>query len=238
MADPFYSSCADVLSVCQTNREDLDALLDPKTGFASRLRDLCDEQCVQPPSFVYETDPAQLNPRLKAILASDVGYIPQEKIDALRMESNTWALLQCIMPCVYRPISPGKTSLTKTTFSHRKQQFPVWPSPQQLLQENPYTPTSTLAQAIMHSSRLFYELVIVREWLHDTAPPPPVPDAATGYWKFTKYQLMQALRTGNRMQSDGLVREMDPDAPNRDDTRGLAADDAVRIFVAPAIYRK
>lgn len=83
----------------------------------------------------------------------------------------------------------------------------------------------------MHSSRLFYELVIVREWLHDTAPPPPVPDAATGYWKFTKYQLMHALRTGNRMQSDGLAREMDPDAPNRDDTRGLAADDAVRIVL-------
>jgi hypothetical protein len=58
MADPFYSSCADVLSVCQANRENLDALLDPKTGFASRLRDLCDEQCVQPPSFVCETDPA------------------------------------------------------------------------------------------------------------------------------------------------------------------------------------
>lgn len=121
---------------------------------------------------------------------------------------------------------------TKGIFRHRKQQFPEWPSPQQLLQENPYTPTSTLAQAIMHSSRLFYELVIVREWLHDTAPPPPVPDAATGYWKPTKYQLMQALRTGNRMQSDGLVREMDPDAPNRDDARGLAADDSVCMFVA------
>ena len=33
------------------------------------------------------------------------------------------------------------------------------------------------------------------------------------------------------MQSDGLAREMDPDAPNRDDTRGLAADDAVRIVL-------
>ena len=130
-------------------------------------------------------------------------------------------------------VSPcEKTRLNEGTFRHRKQQFPEWPSPQQLLQENPYTPTSTLAQAIMHSSRLFYELVIVREWLHDTAPSPPVPDAATGYWKFTKYQLMQALRTGNRMQSDGLVREMDPDAPNRDDARGLASDDAVRTFVA------
>ena len=46
---------------------------------------------------------------------------------------------------------------------------------------------------------------------------------------------MQALRTGNRMQSDGLVREMDPDAPNRDDARGLAADDAVRVLVAYGI---
>lgn len=79
----------------------------------------------------------------------------------------------------------------------------------------------------MHSSRLLFELVIVREWLHDTAPTPPQPEAATGYWRFTKYQLMQALRTGNRMQSDGLVREMDPDAANREDGRGLAADDAV-----------
>ena len=48
---------------------------------------------------------------------------------------------------------------------------------------------------------------------------------------------MQALRTGNRMQSDGLVREMDPDAPNRDDARGLAADDAVRMFVTLGVSR-
>jgi hypothetical protein len=132
-------------------------------------------------------------------------------------------------------VLPYERNRLNKGFRHRKQQLPEWPSPQQLLQENPYTPTSTLAQAIMHSSRLFYELVIIREWLHDTAPPPPVPDAATGYWKFTKYQLMQALRTGNRMQSDGLVREMDPDAPNRDDARGLAADDAVRVLVASEI---
>jgi nuclear pore complex protein Nup107 len=81
----------------------------------------------------------------------------------------------------------------------------------------------------MHSSRLLFELVIVREWLHDTAPTPPKPETATGYWKFTKYQLMQALRTGNRMQSDGLVREMDPDAASREDGRRLAADDSVCI---------
>ena len=141
--------------------------------------------------------------------------------------------LSCSQLCrAFAVLFCEKTWSNKCAYRHRKQRFPEWPSPQQLLQENPYTPTSTLAQAIMHSSRLFYELVIVREWLHDTAPPPPVPDAATGYWKFTKYQLMQALRTGNRMQSDGLVREMDPDAPNRDDARGLAADDAVCVLVS------
>ena len=48
-----------------------------------------------------EPTPLNRTPRLKEILASDVGYIPQEKIDALRMEGNTWALLQCIMPCVF-----------------------------------------------------------------------------------------------------------------------------------------
>ena len=37
------------------------------------------------------------------------------------------------------------------------------------------------------------------------------------------------------MQSDGLAREMDPDAPNRDDARGLAADDAVRMPMTPGI---
>ena len=65
MADPFYASCADVLSVCQAQRQDLDALLDPKTGFASRLRDLCQDQCVQQPSSVCGTDPAQLNTQVE-----------------------------------------------------------------------------------------------------------------------------------------------------------------------------
>jgi hypothetical protein len=35
---------------------------------------------------------------------------------------------------------------------------------------------------------------------------------------------MQALRTGHR---DGLVKEMDPDAVNRESGKGLATDDAV-----------
>lgn len=99
-------------------------------------------------------------------------------------------------------------------------------SARDLLVENPYTPTSTLAQSIMNASPLLSELIVVREWLQETAPNPRHPEATTGYWKFTKHSVMQALRTGAGPR-DGLVREMDPDAINREDGRTLAADDAV-----------
>ena len=48
----------------------------------------------------------------------------------------------------------------------------------------------------MHNSPLLSELVVVREWLHDTAPDPRLPEAATGYWKFTHLRLQQARRMG------------------------------------------
>jgi nuclear pore complex protein Nup107 len=99
------------------------------------------------------------------------------------------------------------------------------PKPKDLLVLNPYTPTSTLAQSIMNASPLLSELVVVREWLHETAPQPLHAEATTGYWKFTKHSVMQALRTGSGR--DGLVREMDPDAINREEERTLVADDAV-----------
>lgn len=81
----------------------------------------------------------------------------------------------------------------------------------------------------MKKSRLLNELVAVREWLHDNAPAPHPPEATTGYWKFTKHQLLQGLRSGNRKETEGLVTELDPDAPNREEgAKSLAADDAVR----------
>ena len=96
---------------------------------------------------------------------------------------------------------------------------------------NPYTPTSALAQATLAASRTLSELVVVREWLHDTAPPPPHPDASTGYWRFTKHRVTQGLWTGNTGRAaDSLVRTMDPDSVVREAEIGhsLAADDAVR----------
>ena len=83
-----------------------------------------------------------------------------------------------------------------------------------------------MAQAIIQASPLLSELIVVREWLQETAPTPSPPEANTGYWKFTKHTVMQSLRTGNPHR-DGLVTEMDPDAVNRGDGVTLAADDAV-----------
>lgn len=109
----------------------------------------------------------------------------------------------------------------------RKMAPPEYRSAQHLISDNPYTPTATLAQAIMHASPLLTELIVVREWLHETAPLDPGPGSATGYWKFTKYQLLQNARMGKGKQRDGgVVTEMDPDAVTREEGV-LATDDAV-----------
>ncbi|KAJ6459798.1 nuclear pore protein 84/107 [Mycena vitilis] len=187
MADTaLYVSSAEVLSICQSMNDDLEGLLHPETGFAPRLRQICQEQLLD-----YEEN--------------GDGRTTQEELDLLRLERDTWGLLQAVMPA-------------------RKTEGPPMPTARELLAENPYTPTSTLAQAIMHASPLLSELVVVREWLQDSAPPPQHPEATTGYWKFTKHSVMQALRMGGGAR-DGLVKELDPDAVNRGDGRMLAADD-------------
>lgn len=37
----FYAQAAEVLAACHARRDDLTALLDPDTGFAPRLSDMC-----------------------------------------------------------------------------------------------------------------------------------------------------------------------------------------------------
>jgi nuclear pore complex protein Nup107 len=91
----------------------------------------------------------------------------------------------------------------------------------------------------MAASRTLSELVIVREWLHDTAPPPPRPDASTGYWRFTKHRVTQGRWTGNTGRTvENVVREMDPDAVVREAEigRSLAGDDAVRAFLLLSFF--
>ncbi|KAF8553085.1 hypothetical protein OG21DRAFT_1589517 [Imleria badia] len=187
MSESLYASCAQVLMLCQGIKDDLPALLDPVSGFAPRLRQLCRDQVEESESGA----------------TSDVSRV---ELEALRMEANTWGLLQALMPA------------RKTEPEHHL-------NPRTVLAQNPFTPTLTLAQAIMHASPLLTELVVVREWLHETAPSPQHPEATTGYWKFTKHNVMQALRTGQGTR-EGLVTEFDPDAVNRGNGKSLAADDA------------
>ena len=96
----------------------------------------------------------------------------------------------------------------------------------------------------MAHSPLLKELVIVREWLHDNAPAPRPPEAATGYWKFTRLRLEQSRRINVGVgvgigDAEKLVTELDPDAGNREDNgRVLAAEDAVSgvlIYCIPCV---
>ena len=146
----------------------------------------------------------------------------EDDVVTLRLEENTWALLQAVIPCVGIPAVPW---YYLTLLSARKTESPRAPTAKELLLENPYTPTSTLAQAIMNASPLLAELIVVREWLQEAAPAPALPEATNGYWKFTKHTVMQNLRTGHGPR-EGLVSEMDPDAVNRGDGAALVADDA------------
>lgn len=102
----------------------------------------------------------------------------------------------------------------------------------------------------MKSSRTLTELNIIREWLQDSAVLPPPSEATTGYWRFTKHRVLQSLRLGgadtrkgSTAGDAGVVTEMDPDAPVREEAEGrtLAADDAVRrastyIFLKTATH--
>ncbi|THH10924.1 hypothetical protein EW145_g992 [Phellinidium pouzarii] len=143
----------------------------------------------------------------------------REDIEMLRLESNTWDLLQ-------------------TLISIRKTEPTLPPTTKTLLRQNPFTPTATLAHSIMCHVPLLKELVVVREWLHDSAPAPHPPEAATGYWKVTRLRLQQAQRTGDKKNFETLVTELDPDAGNREDNgRVLSADDAnYERSLAQALY--
>ena len=79
MSDSLYASCAEVLSLAQSNKEDLATLLDPENGFAPKLRQICQEQLLE------AEDNAD-------------GRYSMEELEALSMESDTWGLLQAVMP--------------------------------------------------------------------------------------------------------------------------------------------
>ena len=74
-----YASCAEALSLAQLNKDDLATLLDPESGFAPKMRQICQQQLAE------------------AEESAD-GRYSLEELEALRMESDTWGLLQAVMP--------------------------------------------------------------------------------------------------------------------------------------------
>ncbi|KAL5501221.1 NUP84 [Sanghuangporus vaninii] len=200
----FYAQAAEVLAGCLSNRDDLDAVLDRDKGFAPRLSKMCQKR---------------LHELKEATEGQVVTQATKDEITMLKLESNTWDLVQLLM-------------------SVRKTEPAPFPSAKELLRKNPYLPTRTLAQSILRDSPLLNELVIVREWLHDSAPVPIPPENATGYWKFTRLRLQQAERTGDRRDVEKLVTELDPDALNRENNgKVLFADDATyEKALAQALY--
>ena len=64
--------------------------------------------------------------------------------------------------------------------------------------------------------------------MRDTAPAPTIPDASTGYWKFTQHRVAQAARIGRGGASEGFVSSLDPDASSREGKK-IAPEDAVRV---------
>jgi nuclear pore complex protein Nup107 len=96
-----------------------------------------------------------------------------------------------------------------------------------MMRENPYVTPKTLANHLIHHSPTLTELIITREWLQDTAPPPQTVESATAYWNFTRLSLLHAQRSGAAGSQANLVKELDPDAINREAGGVLAGEDAV-----------
>ena len=117
----------------------------------------------------------------------------------------------------------------------RKTAVSSLPTARALLRENPYATPRNLANHLIHHSPVLTELVITREWLQDTAPPPQIIESAAAYWNFTRLSLMHIQRSGVAGTQANLVKELDPDVLSRDPNSALTAEDAVSAFIARSI---
>ncbi len=97
----------------------------------------------------------------------------------------------------------------------------------------PFTTQSSLfssdlaqVQNILENNKQIQELYLVRVWLEDIAASfTPPEEITTSYRSLTVKQLTQAVQHKNL----DLVKEIDPDAPNRQDKK-LVAEDQVCIL--------
>lgn len=136
-------------------------------------------------------------------MANDESTSPEDQA-SYTQEANTWLLLQAL-------------------YLHRTQFVPLdTPSTSAAGRAFRYTPPLSVIQQAIAQNGSLSELSIVRDWLHTTAYPSLQPaEVRRGYLPYTKNQLKQALRTNpDSLNNDKLVRELDPDAPNRTTSQG------------------
>jgi nuclear pore complex protein Nup107 len=97
-----YVQCAEVISLFQAQQEDLAALLDPENGLATRLKEICREQWVQWTCLTGRLEEADdtVCSRIAELEERPSNSVSRDEIDLLKLEENTWGLLQAVMPYV------------------------------------------------------------------------------------------------------------------------------------------
>ncbi|KAG8876137.1 Nucleoporin nup84 [Tulasnella sp. 331] len=133
-------------------------------------------------------------------------YVSEEEIEMSRLEGDTWALIRALYP-------------------ERLSESFVGTSSAQLLQRNPYTPTSALAGRIVQASRQLTELQVIEGWLQSTAPAPSHIETRSEYRLYTKSRIQQELRQGSKKKVTS-GDWIDPDAANRGSGSRIDPQDA------------
>ncbi|EUC55936.1 nuclear pore complex protein [Rhizoctonia solani AG-3 Rhs1AP] len=157
---------------------------------------------------VLEPDVGLAN-KLMEICASEYedSSLPDDEKEEWRVERDTWDLISRLY--AERTISDDMSSTLST--------------PHQLVEVNPYTPTSLLAKRTIQQHPLLRELFLVREWLHDTAPRYPHLPSSSSYRALTKHRVLHAKRGGG----GSFVSTLDPDAQGALDPDDAAAEKAL-----------
>ncbi|CAE6488486.1 unnamed protein product [Rhizoctonia solani] len=182
--------------------------------FKSRTGDLKGQAVLD---VVLEPD-AGLASKLMEICASEYedSSLPEDEKEEWRVERDTWDLISRLY--AERTIPDDQSN--------------ALPTPHQLVQRNPYTPTSLLAKRTIQQHPLLRELFLVREWLHDTSPRHPHLPSSSSYRALTKHRVLHAKRGGG----GSFVSTLDPDAQGALDPDDAAAEKAL-IRALLALFR-
>ncbi|KZV90878.1 hypothetical protein EXIGLDRAFT_676668 [Exidia glandulosa HHB12029] len=180
MGDALDLAYATVLTRFTQHTGQEDVLLDEENGLAAQLRQALDERLQKATDENRDFD------------------LPQSELEALRLERDTWSLIQILTSSRILKSDRGHTA-------------------QQVLEANPFTPLAPLLQRLVSHSDTLQELMAVREWAEETAPSPQAPETRKGFWNFTRHRIVHNKRVaGSRAANTGnIVKELDLDAVNR-----------------------